>query len=77
MFDIDDPSIGDLETCDDEKFSKILLDHICKSTDSIWNDKHTSKDFFVDTNNDLANGLCPVTKLTDMFHFELTSDFDI
>lgn len=43
----------------------------------IWNDKHASKDFAYDPKNDIGDGMLPVNKLTDMFHFEMKSETEI
>ena len=57
----------------DEEFSSMLTESIDKAIHKIWNDKHTSKDFISPVNKNLL----PVDKLTDMFYFKLTSEYDL
>jgi len=55
----------------------MLNSAVNSAMDKIWNDKHLGKDFAPDPKNDVSLGLMPVEKLSDMFNFSISSDYDI
>ena len=75
---IENAAFGDMDALDALEFEDIIFKHMEWASDSIWNKKHCSDDFSAeDTSPGTIRAKCGISKLTDMYNYESTNDFDL